>query len=219
MLKLMVMSSTYRQSSHGRPELDQRDPGNLLLARQNRLRLPAELIRDAMLQSSGLLNPAVGGRSVRPPMPASLVKVAYRAKWEESVGPDRYRRGLYTFFQRSIPYPQLMLFDAPNSLVTCPRRERSTTPLQALELLNDPVFFEGAQAMAARIMKESPANDFRSRLDYAWRLGLARGPQPAEVAAMSRYYDLQRTGAGTDAAAWVALSSVLLNLDEFITRE
>ena len=156
---------------------------------------------------------------MRPPMPASLVKVAYRAKWDESVGPDRYRRGLYTFFQRSIPYPQMMLFDAPNSLVACTRRERSTTPLQALELLNDPVFFEGAQAMAARIMKEGPAGDFRSRLEYAYRLSLARAPQPAEVAAMRRYYDLQRTGTGTEDAAWVAVSSVLLNLDEFITRE
>ena len=88
-------------------------------------------------------------------MPASLVKVAYRAKWEQSEGADRYRRGLYTFFQRSIPYPQLMLFDAPNSLVTCTRRERSTTPLQSLELLNDPVFFEGAQALACEYLKSS----------------------------------------------------------------
>jgi hypothetical protein len=219
MLKLIVMSSTYRQSSHGRPELNQRDAGNTLLARQNRLRLPAELIRDSMLQASGLLNPAVGGKSVRPPMPDSLVKVAYRAKWEASEGPDRYRRGLYTFFQRSIPYPQLMLFDAPNSLVTCPRRERSTTPLQALELLDDPVFFEGAQAMATRIIKESAAPDFRSRLNYGYRLALARLPQPAEIQTMSRYYDAERSGTATESEAWVALASVLLNLDEFITRE
>jgi hypothetical protein len=218
-LKLMVMSSTYRQSSHARPDLEQRDPTNALLARQNRLRMPAELIRDAMLEASGLLNPAIGGRSVRPPMPASLVKVAYRAKWEESEGPDRYRRGLYTFFQRSIPYPQLMLFDAPNSLVTCPRRERSTTPLQALELLDDPVFFEGAQATAFRILHESAAADFRSRLAYAYSLALAREPNSQEIAAMGRYYDSERSKPESDEAAWTAVSSVLLNLDEFITRE
>jgi len=220
MLKLMVMSSTYRQSSRARPDLDQRDPANLLLARQSRLRMPAELIRDAMLEASGLLNPAIGGRSVRPPMPASLVKVAYRAKWEESEGPDRDRRGLYTFFQRSIPYPQLMLFDAPNSLVTCSRRERSTTPLQALELLDDPVFYEGAQAMAFRILHESGGADFRSRLAYAYSLAFAREPDSQEFAAMSRYYDRERSKPHADeAAAWTAVSSVLLNVDEFITRE
>jgi mono/diheme cytochrome c family protein len=218
MLKLMMMSATYRQSSHARPELEQRDPGNRLLARQNRLRLPAELIRDAMLQASGLINLTIGGRSVRPPMPAALVKVAYRARWEESTGPDRYRRGLYTFFQRSIPYPQLMLFDAPNSLVTCPRRERSTTPLQALELLDDPVFFEGARAMASRVLRDCAGCDFRAKLNRAYRLALARDARPDELAVMSRYYDAERTRQD-ETAAWTALSSVLLNLDEFITRE
>ncbi len=233
MIKLIVTSSTYRQSSHSRPDLEQRDPQNRLLARQTRLRLPAELIRDAMLRASGLLNPAIGGKSVRPPMPASLVKVAYRAKWEQSEGVDRYRRGLYTFFQRSIPYPQLMLFDAPNSLVTCTRRERSTTPLQSLELLNDPVFFEGAQALALRILKSSAAPDFRSRLNTAFHWTLGRDPSKAEVEAIGQYFDQQRTrphlrvfpgatAAGFDeaeAAAWAAVSSALLNLDEFITRE
>ncbi len=110
-----------------------------------------------------------------------------------------------------------MLFDAPNSLVTCPRRERSTTPLQALELLDDPVFFEGAQAMAKRVLRESPASDFRSRLNYAYRLALARDAKPEEVSAMSVYYDSERTR--DEAAAWMAVSSVVLNLDEFITRE
>jgi Protein of unknown function (DUF1553) len=233
MLKLMIMSSTYQQSSHARRELDQRDPANRLLARQNRLRLPAELIRDAMLQASGLLNPTVGGKSVRPPMPASLVKMAYRANWQESQGPDRYRRGLYIFFQRSIPYPQLMMFDAPNSLVTCPRRERSTTPLQALELLDDPVFFEGAQALAVRVLRESPGAAFEARLTFAFHLTVARDPRAGEVEVMKHYYDAARVkppagmlpGAAAagldnqDAAAWVALSSVLLNVEEFITRE
>jgi hypothetical protein len=195
-----------------------RDPGNRLLARQNRLRLPAELIRDTMLQASGLLNPAIGGKSVRPPMPASLLQVAYRAKWETSEGPDRYRRGLYTFFQRSVPYPQLTLFDAPSSLVTCPRRERSTTPLQALELLNDPVFFEGAQALAFRIQRESAAPDFDSRITVAFRSALSRSPKPAEIQTMKRYYDQERTRVG-ESEAWTTLSSALLNLDEFITRE
>jgi hypothetical protein len=210
-LKTIVMSATYRQSSHGRPELEQRDPRNLLLARQNRLRLPAELIRDAMLEASGLMNPAVGGPSVRPPMPASLLRIAYRAKWEESAGADRYRRGVYTFFQRSIPYPQLMLFDAPNSLVTCPRRERSTTPLQALQLLNDPLFWEGAEAMGRRVMRESPDPDFISRLEYAYKLALARKPAVREIETMRGYFEKE--------PSWTALCSVILNLDEFITRE
>jgi hypothetical protein len=218
LIRLIVTSSTYRQRSISRPEIDHRDARNRLLARQNRVRLPAELIRDSMLQASGLLNPAIGGRSVRPPMPASVLHVAYRAKWEESHGADRYRRGLYTFFQRSVPYPQLMLFDAPNSLVTCPRRERSITPLQALSLLNDPVFFEGAQAMAFRIVQEAPGSDFRSRITHAFRLALTRDPKPAEIQLMTRYYDQERTHAG-ESDAWTAVSSALLNLDEFITRE
>ena len=102
---------------------------------------------------------AIGGPSVRPPMPVGVLEVAYRAKWEESKGPDRYRRGIYTLLQRSVPYPQLANFDAPGSLVSCSRRTTSTTPLQSLNLLNDPVFLEAAEALAARVIREGRTFD------------------------------------------------------------
>src|SRR5207302_7959725 len=128
MHKLIVTSATYRQSSLTRKELESRDPYNKLLARQLRLRLPAELVRDAALATSGLLNPEVGGRSVRPPLPPGVAELGYAGsvKWKTSVGADRYRRGLYIFFQRTTPYPELMNFDAPSSLLACSRRARST---------------------------------------------------------------------------------------------
>ena len=235
----IVTSATYRQSSNFRPELQSRDPGNTLLARQTRLRLPAELIRDSALAASGLLYPAIGGRSIRPPQPAGLTDLGYASslRWQESQGRDRYRRGLYILFQRTVPYPQLANFDAPDSNVTTCRRTRSNTPLQALNLLNDPVFVEAAQALAARTLREAPA-EFSSRLQHAFRLALIRPPSPRERDWLADYYQKQLLAvekepamaaalapseaagaAPTEAAAWTALSSVLLNLDEFITRE
>jgi mono/diheme cytochrome c family protein len=240
--KLLVTSATYRQSSKIRPELEERDPSNQLLARQLRLRLSAELVRDVTLAASGLLNPAIGGKSVRPPLPTSVLELGFGMNewifWDESQGADRYRRGLYTFFQRMVPYPQMTTFDAPDSLSSCSRRERSTTPLQALNLLNDPVFFEAAQGLAARVLREKPGS-LSDRIEYAFRLCLARKPRPAEKDPLIRYYQQQKEvlerdpqsiekvfpAQGVDgvepaeAAAWVGLSSVLLNLDEFITRE
>jgi hypothetical protein len=237
--KLIVTSATYRQSSQTRKVLESRDPYNKLLARQSRLRLPAELVRDAALATSGLLNPEIGGKSVRPPLPAGVAELGYAGsvKWKASVGPDRYRRGLYTFFQRTTPYPELMTFDAPNSLLSCSRRERSTTPLQALNLMNDPVFFEAAQVLAARIMREMPGS-VNDRLDYAFKLCLARAPRPQEKDRLLNYYRQQKEILGqepesidtlfpaknlegvnpAEAAAWVGITRVLLNLDEFITR-
>lgn len=237
--RLIVTSATYRQSSRARPELAQRDPENTLLARQSRLRLSAELVRDAALAAGGLLNTSVGGRSVRPPQPAGVAELGYAGsvKWKESQGPDRYRRGLYIHFQRTTPYPQLMLFDAPDSNVACSRRRRSNTPLQALNLLNDPVFFEAAQALAVRELA-SPDGDFKRRLARLYQLTLAREPGAAEQERLARFFNQQfelfrkdpkSAGAllavkleGVDpaaAAAWVGVSRVLLNLDEFITRE
>ena len=177
MLKLMVMSSTYRQSSHARPDLESRDPGNVLLARQSRLRLPGELIRDEALAASGLLNPAIGGRSVRPPQPAGVAELGYAnsVKWRESSGMDRYRRGLYIHYQRTTPYPFLANFDEPDSTLTCTRRRASNTPLQSLNLLNDPVFFEAAQALAWRLQNEA-SGTFDERLNYAFKLCLDRKP-------------------------------------------
>jgi len=240
MHKLIVESAAYRQSSKARKDLEARDPYNRLLARQTRLRLPAELIRDVTLASSGLLNPMVGGRNIRPPVPEGGYTrggIIGGMKWKDSDGPERYRRGLYIFFQRTSPYPQLMNFDAPDSLQTCPRRERSNTPLQALNLLNDPVFVEAAQGLAVRVLREAPA-EWTDQLDYAFRLTVGRAPRPAEVQLLRQYYlkeqeklrrDPQLLEArfpargvervdSTDAAAWVELSSILLNRDEFITR-
>jgi cytochrome c553 len=239
MMRLMVTSATYRQSSKARPELISKDPDNSLLARQSRLRLPAELIRDEALAASGLLNETIGGKSVRPPQPAGVSELSYSnsVKWNESQGADRYRRGLYIHFQRTAPYPMLVNFDAPNSNLSCSRRQRSDTPLQALDLLNDVVFFEAAQSLAYRIVRESPAG-FRDRLTYAYELALARPPASKEAERMAKYFDQQMGALAADAkqagqlfptpvegvqpaeaAAWVGVSRILLNLDEFITRE
>jgi hypothetical protein len=235
--KTMVMSATYRQSSHSRPDLQAKDPGNALLARQARLRLPAELVRDEALAVSGLLSPKIGGPSVKPFQPAGVAELGYgdSVKWEESKGEERYRRGLYIHFQRTTPYPLLVNFDAPRGDVPVCRRLRSNTPLQALNLLNDPVFLEAAQAFARRLSKEAPSG-FASRLRYAYRLALDRKPAPAEQQRLAKFFQKQKSifeqepasvnalvpPGGQDRvgqAAWVALSSVLLNLDEFITRE
>jgi len=239
MVRLLVTSSTYRQSSHARPELAAKDPDNTLLARQSRLRLPAELIRDEALYTAGLLDLRIGGRSVKPPQPKGVAELSYAGsvKWDESTGPDRYRRGLYIHFQRTVPYPQLMSFDAPAASLACPRRERTNTPLQALNLMNDPVFFEAAQGLAYRIVRES-AGGFRERLNHAYAITLGRQPTAREAERMGKYFDdtsralfadpstaaalfpNQMEGVPqTETAAWVELSRVLLNLDEFITRD
>jgi hypothetical protein len=238
-LKTIVMSAAYRQSSHARKELLTRDPDNSLLARQVRLRLPAELLRDSALEASGLLDDEIGGRSVRPPLPPGIAELGYAnsVKWKEDTGKERYRRGLYIHYQRTTPYPQLTNFDAPESVVACTRRERSNTPLQALNLLNDPVFLEAAQGLALRILKEAPADE-SSRIDFAFNVCLGRKPNEREKERIAKYFDEQagifekdRDSAaklfstpleGVDpvkAAAWVGVSRVMLNLDEFINRE
>jgi mono/diheme cytochrome c family protein len=246
MVRTIVMSATYRQSSKARPELEQRDPDNTLLARQQRLRLSAELVRDEALFAADLLDPRIGGRSVRPPQPKGVAELSYAGsvKWEESTGADRYRRGMYIHFQRTTPYPQIMNFDAPNSNLSCTRRERTNTPLQALNLLNDPVFFEAAQGLALRILREGPSRNpeaspgFRDRLNYTFAVTLGRAPSAYELERLGAFFDQTmktlhdnpQTVAAMfpnhlegvpqlDAAAWVELSRVLLNLDEFITRE
>ena len=239
MIREIVTSATYKQSSQARPELDAKDPLNTLLARQTRLRLPAELIRDEALSAGGLLDLRVGGPSVKPAQPKGVAELSYAGsvKWVESTGADRYRRGLYVHFQRTVPYPQLMNFDTPNSNLSCTRRERTDTPLQALNLMNDPVFFEAAQGLAFRVMRES-SGGFRDRLNYAFEITMGRQPRTKEAERLGAYYDettrkLTQDEAAVaalfpnrlegvpqlEAAAWVELSRVLLNLDEFITRE
>ncbi len=206
MVRLMVTSATYRQASDARPDLESVDPGNVLLARQSRFRLPAELIRDATLRASGLLNDTVGGESIRPPQPEGVADLQYSMKWEETKDRNKYRRGLYVFVQRTANYPLMMNFDAPDRTVSCTRRETSNTPLQPLNLMNDPVFVEAAQALAARIL-EQPAVQ---RVDYAFRLCFARQPNGRERDLLLSFLD--RRG-------WFGASRALLNSDEFLTRE
>jgi len=222
LVRLIATSATYRQSSRQRPELSSKDPENTLLARQSRVRLPAELIRDAALASSGLLSTEIGGRSVKPPQPAGVAELGYgRQKWEVTPGKDKYRRGLYVHFQRTTPFPMLMNFDAPDGAVSCTRRGRSNTPLQALNLLNDEVFFEAATALAWRVEREGGAT-LADRLDYAFRLCLSRPPSERERERLAAFHDQQARifeKEGGAHPAWVGVSRVLLNLDEFITRE
>jgi len=222
LIREIVLSRTYRQASAARPELENKDPLNILLARQSRIRLPAELIRDEALEVSGLLNTDVGGPSIRPFQPAGVAELGYSVKkWVESPGREKYRRGVYIHYQRTTPYPFLVNFDAPDSTLSCTRRRLSNTALQSLNLLNDPAFFEAAEAMANRIETEA-AGDFRARLKYAFQLALNRTPTEKETTRLASYYDTQsgiRQKDPTAIAPWTGVSRILLNLDEFITRE
>jgi hypothetical protein len=239
--KLIVTSATYRQSSRHRSDVAAKDPMNILLARQTRVRLDAEVLRDNALAVSGLLAHNVGGPSVKPPQPPGISELTYAnaAKWVESKGADRYRRGLYIWFQRTSPYPMLMTFDATDGVLCSVRREKSNTPLQALTLLNDAVFVECAQALGRRIVSEVKGMP-RERLEHAFRLCVARPPTNAERDTLLELYDelatlaranpkeaaqlLGNSGApsgvdAAEAAAWVAMARALMNLDEFVTRE
>ena len=243
----MVLSAAYQQSSAPRRDLLDIDPENVLIARQSRLRVEAEVIRDLALGASGLMASRIGGPSVRPPQPAEYASVTYAgsARWVESQGADKYRRGMYTFFQRTSPYPMLATFDSPDSNECTALRQTSNTPLQALTLWNDPVFFEAAQALARRIVAEAPAESdpqqtTRMRAERAFLLTLSRRPTEAELADVLVLHAVSRELAAKDAAAiqqlignpplsspddaaevaaWVSVGRTLLNLDEFIVRE
>ena len=240
LIRQIVTSATYRQSSALRPEILERDPNNILLARQSRFRLEAEVVRDSFLACSGLLAPRIGGPSVRPPLPPDIAAIAYAnsVKWNESRGTDRYRRGLYIFLQRTIPYPMLVTFDAPDSNVTCTRRERSNTPLQALTLLNDGVFFECAQSLGNKLAAEH-FRDPGQQAARAFQICLGRSPTVEETERLVKFcreqHRLAESNAETaakilakqkpvgenvaDAATLVALARTVMNLDEFLTRE
>ena len=236
--RLIVTSATYRQSSKVRPEIERRDPNNVLLSRQSSLRVPAETVRDLALSVSGMLSTKMGGPSVRPPQHERVTMEAFGSNdWKVSEGQDRYRRGLYTFILRTSPFAQSATFDAPNPGEICTHRDRSNTPLQALTLLNDPVFFEAAEVLAARLLREHNGSD-AERIDTAFRLCLSRPPQPRERERLIVYLRdeksrlreqpnaakrlLQHEDTANDpleVVAWTSLSSVLLNLHEFITRD
>ncbi len=242
MHRLIVTSATYRQSSKVSPELLQRDPYDRLLTRGPRFRLEAETIRDVALKASGLLSERVGGPSVFPPQPEGIWTQHYsEEKWTPSAGEDRYRRGLYTFWRRTSPYPTFFTFDAPSREFCTVRRPRTNTPLQALTTLNDPAFFEAARHLAVRMVTDSgPGPDSRVRTGF--RLCVGRAPQPPELDQLLTYWkeqvrwfgegarSMETLGvagdlswpAGTpvwEAAAWTMTANVLLNLDETITKE
>ncbi len=239
--RTIVLSSTYQQVSDATPEQLERDPHNALLARGPRFRVEAEMIRDQALAVSGLLSPKLFGPPVYPPQPDGIWQMVYSGdQWTTSTGEDRYRRSLYTFWRRTSPYPSMTTFDAGSREVCLPRRIRTNTPLQALVTLNDPVYVEAAQALARRMIAEGGplAADRAAR---GLRLCLAREPTPAEidilldlVADAYLHYRQQPGDAqpfatdplgplpdGLDpieAAAWTVVANVLLNLDEFLTR-
>jgi hypothetical protein len=219
MHRLIVTSATYRQSSKSRADAVAKDANNRLLWRQNRLRLEAENVRDVMLAASGLLNPKIGGPSVFPPIAdGAMAFTQVKREWKPSVGADRYRRGMYTFFYRAAPHPALTVFDAPDSFSSCTRRIRSNTPLQALTLLNDAAFVEFAGGLADRVLREGQGSD-AEKLVFAFRLCLGRTPNKTEHARLAALLADEKSGGAGEREAWMIVTRVLLNLDETITRE
>jgi hypothetical protein len=244
LIRRIVSSATYRQSSVARPEVLAADPANRLLARGPRFRPDAEVIRDIALSVSGLLTEKVGGPSVYPPVPQNVLAFNFsKLKWPEATGPDRYRRSLYTFRRRSMPDPALGNLDAPTGDLSCARRLRSNTPLAALTGLNEPIFVEAARGLALRTLREGGGDD-AARLERAFLLCTSRRPTADEarelltfLAAQRRrlaagWLDARGIAAGDadklpdlpagatpqDAAAWTLVSRVLLNLDETVTK-
>ncbi|MFO0905957.1 MAG: DUF1553 domain-containing protein [Pirellulales bacterium] len=241
-VKLIVTSAAYRQSSRVTPDLMQRDPDNRLAARGPRFRLSAETIRDQALAASGLMSGKMYGPPVKPPQPSMGLSAAFGSgiDWQTSSGEDKYRRALYTTWRRSNPYPSMATFDAPNREVCTVRRVRTNTPLQALVTLNDPVYIEAAQALGRRAIAEG-GSTLEAQLTYAFRLCLARPPQPVELQRLAALHAqaTQRFQKETEAAkkmateplgpppanvdvptlaAWTVTANVILNLDETLMK-
>ncbi|HEY0549664.1 MAG TPA: DUF1553 domain-containing protein, partial [Verrucomicrobiae bacterium] len=219
-IRAIVTSATYRQSSRWREDLVERDPQNVLLSRQNRFRVESEIVRDLFLSASGLLNDEVGGPSIYPPIPADVKAAGYGVggAWIESEAPEKYRRGLYVVNRRTVPYPVSMTFDQANANECTARRERSSTPLQPLALLNNPVFAECSEAFAKRIA--SAPGDTRDKLKTGFRICLSREPARSELNRLEQLWlDEQKRPQASESQAWRAVADVLLNLDEFLTRE
>ncbi len=240
-LKLLVTSATYRQSSATSPELQEIDPFNRLLARGPRFRISAEMVRDQALFVSGLLSDKMYGPPVNPPQPELGLKAAFGSAtdWQTSAGDDRYRRGIYTTWRRSSPYPSMAQFDAPNREVCTVRRIRTNTPLQALVTMNDPVYVEAAQALARKLVDQSA--EPRQRIEFAFQTTLIRDPSEKEIQtltelaeAATKHYLAQpeeakkmateprgELPAGADVAelaAWTVVGNVILNLDEVFMK-
>ncbi len=235
LIRAILYSATYRQSSVNRADLLDTDPLNKLLARQNRLRVEGEIVRDLHLAASGLLSRKIGGPSVFPPMPPEIASLSYAGnfRWSESMGEDRLRRGMYTFFKRTAPHPDLVAFDCPDANVTSVRRTVSNTPLQALTTLNAQSFAEAAQALAKRCLQTAEGSEQpdSARVRTLFEMCLLRGPEQAETEALvsllhsardtfeAQPASAQKMGGTPELAAWTAVARVLLNTDEFITRE
>ncbi len=238
-LRVIVTSATFRQSSNATPELEEKDPYNFLLARGPRFRMTAEMVRDAALSASGLLSAKVGGPSVFPYQPDGVWDRPYNEdKWEQSKGEDAYRRSLYTFIRRTSPYPSWTTFDAPTREFCTVRRVRTNTPLQALTTLNDPAYFVAAQALGRKILQDG-GPDATARATSAFRRCLSRQPTAPELDRILKYYNDEVSNYQKDtksaafvakgytgpaanlpeAAAWTMVSNVLLNLDEALTEE
>ncbi|NOY29293.1 MAG: DUF1549 domain-containing protein [Planctomycetes bacterium] len=241
LIRRIVHSETYKQSSATRPELIEIDPDNELLASQNRFRVEAEILRDIALQTSGLLSRKIGGPCVFPPLPAIVAQQTYSGNhYRVSKGEDRYRRGLYTFFRRTAIDPNLTTFDCPDSSGAKPQRDSSNNALQALALLQNEVFHEAAQSFAGRLLELSLAEaSDHARLRQGYLIAVSREPDPAEIAmfesllreARAYYHDHPQEAAElvgkhavtnvdpAENAAWIATVRVILNFDEFVTRE
>ncbi len=242
MIRRMVMSEAYRQSSSVSEEKRLRDPGNRWLARQSRFRLDAELVRDNALAVSGLLCGKIGGPSVKPYQPPGywIFLNFPKRDWETDKGPDRYRRGMYTYWQRMFLHPSLLAFDASTREECVVERPRSNTPLQALVLLNDPSYVEAARALAARMIREG-GHEAKSRIERGFQLALERAPRGGEMAVLvarfAHHYGQYRADPGAAAAllatglapapaeidpvelaAWTSVARVLLNLQETLSR-
>ena len=238
--KTIVMSATYRQSSVITPRSHEQDPYNRLLARGPRSRLGAESIRDAALSVSGLLSEKMYGPSVMPYQPEGVWKIVYSSrKWETSESEDRYRRGLYTYWRRTSPYPSMMAFDAVSREVCTVRRVRTNTPLQALVLLNDPVYVEAAKALGRRVAF-ADLEGVEAKAGYGFQLALSRPPEPEELVRLVALYEEELKSFRADkaatvamatdiigplwrgdfgeVAAWSTVANALLNLDEFVTK-
>jgi hypothetical protein len=241
-IKQIVMSATYQQAAHAAPELLARDQENRLLARGPRQRLDAEVLRDNALAIAGILNPAIGGKSIKPSQPAGTWEINEMSgyKYEKSTGEDLYRRGLYVYWRRSTVYPSFVTLDAPTREFCVAQRANTSTPLQSLVLMNDPVFVEAARAMAQRVLTAGDM-DASARLTYAWQLALARQPSPAELSILQRTLDQQlahyrqdseaaqklstvgdypliESLPPTELSAWTAVCNVILNLNETISN-
>ncbi len=241
LLKLIVASSAYQQSSKVTPGILAQDPRNRLLARAPRFRLTAETVRDQALSLGGLLSHKIGGPSVYPPQPEGVLRKTEESAWATSQGEDRYRRGLYIFWKRTAPYPSLATFDAPSRETCTLRRVRSNTPLQSLVTLNDPVYVEAAQSLARRIMREGGTTN-EERVRFAIQVCLVRPPRDDEVFLILDLFNRQiarysndlvaaREAIGlpqdppgginaspSDLAAWTLIANVLLNHDALLTR-